>query len=167
MSHHTALVSQHPRRLDVQALILVAAGLLLAAYFLPTLKLTKIIFFTDTYSIWAGIAELWKSQHYLLAALVFAFSMLFPVAKLVGLAWVWYVPMTPVRREHAADWIGQLGKWSMVDVFVVAILIVLIKAQDLADAEAGIGIYLFAAAVILSMIASVSVERLARRPEPA
>ena len=162
MSEHRPLIAEHPGRVDVPILIVVSAGLLIGAYFLPTLKLTKVIFFTDTYSIWAGIAELWKGEHYLLAALVFLFSMIFPVVKLLGLAWIWVAPMAAARRDRAADWIGQLGKWSMVDVFVVAILVVLIKAQDLADAEAGIGIYLFAAAIVLSMIASVTVERLAR-----
>jgi len=48
-------------------------------------------------------------------------------------------------------------------VFVVAILVVPIKVRDVADASVGIGIYLFAAAVVLSMAVSTMVERLIRR----
>jgi len=55
-----------------------------------------------------------------------------------------------------------MGKWSMLDLFVVAMIVVLVKAKEVADAEAKIGIHLFAGAVLLSMIASMSVEKLSR-----
>ena len=78
----------------IPLLILTNIGLLIAGWSLPTLKLTKVIFFTSTYSIWAGIVELWKSHHYFLAALIFFFSMIFPTAKLLSLLSVWFVPLT-------------------------------------------------------------------------
>mgnify|MGYP006300077829 CR=1 FL=1 len=158
-----ALVEHFARRIDVPLMIVASAGLLVAAYMLPTLKLTKIIFFTDEYSIWAGIIELWKGKHPILAATVFLFSMVFPIAKLIGLTLAWIVPLNDRGRLRMAKAISWLGKWSMLDVFIVAMIVVLVKSKDLADAEAGIGIYLFAAAVILSMIASMSVEQLSRQ----
>ncbi len=63
-------MAAHPRRVDVPLMMLASAGLLVTAYFLPTLELTRVIFFTDTYSIWQGIVELWKSEYYILSAIV-------------------------------------------------------------------------------------------------
>jgi len=163
MAERRALVENYARRIDVPILIVASAGLLIAAYMLPTLELTKVIFFTDEYSIWAGIMELWKADHPILAVLVFLFSMVFPIAKLLGLTLAWVVPLSDSGRLRMAETISWLGKWSMLDVFIVAMIVVLVKSKDLADAEAGIGIYLFAAAVTLSMIASMSVERLSKR----
>ena len=160
-----ALVEHYPRRIDVPLLIVASAVLLVFAYLSPTLSLTKVIFFTDEYSIWGGIVELWQSEHPVLAVVVFVFSMVFPIAKLLALTVAWVVPMSVGFRNGFAGVVGQLGKWSMLDVFIVAMLVVLVKAKDLADAEAKIGIYLFGGAVLTSMFASLVVERLARRAE--
>lgn len=141
-------------------MVVAALGLLIAGLNLPTLKLTKIIFLTDTYSIWDGVWELWKSNHIGLAAIIFFFSILFPGIKLVGLLFVWFIPLEPEGRRHFLYWLGILGKWSMLDVFIVAILIILIKTKDIADASAQTGIYLFAGAIILSIIATMMIEKI-------
>ena len=144
-------------------MILTAVGLLIAGWSLATLKLTKVIFFTDTYSIWAGIMELWKADLYFLAGLIFFFSMIFPMAKLLGLMGIWFVPLEQETRSRYLDWLEMLGRWSMLDVFVVATLIVLIKSKSIVDANAAIGIYLFAGAVLLSMLTANIMNRMARR----
>jgi len=144
------------------AVIFAALGLLIAGWSLPTLKLTQVIFFTNTYSLWAGIMELTKAKHYFLAALIFFFSMIFPTAKLLGLMGIWFVPLDGQSRSRYLNWLELLGRWSMLDVFVVATLIVLIKSKDIVDASAQAGIYLFAGAVILSMLTTNVIYRLSR-----
>jgi paraquat-inducible protein A len=146
----------------IPLVILAAFGLLIAGWSLPTMKLTQVIFFTSTYSIWAGIMELWKAHHYFLAGVILFFSMIFPTAKLFGLMCIWFVPLTHGVRSRYLDWLEILGRWSMLDVFVVATLIVLIKAKDIVDANAEAGIYLFAGAVILSMLTTNVMNKLAR-----
>ncbi|MCF6149425.1 MAG: paraquat-inducible protein A [Candidatus Kuenenia sp.] len=141
-------------------MIVAALGLLIAGLNLPTLKLTKIIFFTDTYSIWDGVWELWKSNHIGLAVIIFFFSIMFPCVKLIGLLFVWFIPFAPEGRRHFLYWLGILGKWSMLDVFIVAILIILIKTKDIADASAQTGIYLFAGAIVLSIIVTIMIEKI-------
>ena len=146
----------------IPLLILTNIGLLIAGWSLPTLKLTKVIFFTSTYSIWAGITELWKSHHYFLAALIFFFSMIFPSAKLLSLLTVWFVPLTYETRAKSLNLLEILGRWSMLDVYVVAVLVVLIKAKDIVDANASIGIYMFAAAIFLSLLTTNLFNKLAK-----
>lgn len=151
------------RHWHIPIMILTAIGLLIAGWSLPTLKLTKVIFFTDTYSIWAGIMELWKADLYFLAGLIFFFSMIFPMAKLLGLMGIWFVPLEQQVRSRYLDRLELLGRWSMLDVFVVATLIVLLKSKAIVDANAAIGIYLFAGAVLLSMLLSNIMSRITRR----
>jgi paraquat-inducible protein A len=162
MSEKQSLKELNPLHWYMPIMILIAMGLLIAGWSLPTLKLTKVIFFTDTYSIWAGIMELWKADLYFLAGLIFFFSMIFPLAKLLGLMGIWFVPLIQDTRSRYLDWLELLGRWSMLDVFVVATLIVLMKSKAIVDANAAIGIYLFAGAVLLSMLAANIMNRMAR-----
>ena len=67
--------------------------------------------------------------------------------------------------HQVLHWLGILGKWSMLDVFVVAILIVLVKIGPLAKVEAQRGLYWFAGAILLSMITSMYVDSLAGKKE--
>jgi len=162
MPEKQSLMAIKRRHWYMPALILIALGLLIAGWSLPTLELTKVIFFTSTYSIWAGIMELWKSNHHFLAGVIFFFSMIFPTAKLLGLMGIWFIPLAKDKRSRYLDSLEVLGRWSMLDVFVVAVLIVLIKAGDVADANAAIGIYVFAGAIMLSMLTTNVIYKLAK-----
>jgi paraquat-inducible protein A len=163
MSEKQSLKELKSRHWYIPIMILTAMGLLIAGWSFPTLKLTKAIFFTSTYSIWAGIMELWKADLYFLAGLIFFFSMIFPMAKLLGLMGIWFVPLVQEARSRYLDWLELLGRWSMLDVFVAATLIVLIKSKAIVDAEAAIGIYFFVGAVLLSLLTANIMNRMARR----
>jgi paraquat-inducible protein A len=82
---------------------------------------------------------------------------------LAALSVLWAAPLDRVWRRRLLAVLGSLGKWSMLDVFVVSTLIVLIKSKDIADAHAGPGIYLFAGAVVLSMIVTEIIEHMAKQ----
>ena len=71
--------------------------------------------------------------------------------------------MARERIEQLYRFVAQLGKWSMLDVFVVAILIVLVKLGPLAKIQPQQGVYWFAAAILLSMITSMYIDSLARK----
>ena len=143
-------------------MILITIGLLITGWFLPTLKLTKAIFFTEEYSIWMGIVELFKTDHFFLAFIIFFFSMVFPLLKLVLLFIVCVYPLKQNAKVFLLNWLGKLGKWSMLDVYVVSIIIVLIKLKDVIGANASAGIYVFAAAIILSMLLTMRIEKIVR-----
>ena len=150
----------------VPAAILFSFCLLLTGLSLPLLYAQQLVFWKSTYSVWTGIVALWQEQERELAALLFFFSIIFPIVKLGALAALWFMRLAAEHRARLLHWLGILGKWSMLDVFVVAILIVLVKLGPLAKVEPRIGVYVFAAAIACSMLTTMHIERLARRSLP-
>jgi paraquat-inducible protein A len=150
-------------RQEVPLLIGVSCLLLAAGLLLPLMHVQKMVLWKNEYSVTTGVISLWEQGERLLAAVVFFFSVIFPIVKLVSLAIIWLWPLSDQYRQSVLHWLGILGKWSMLDVFAVAILIVLVKLGPLARIEPQAGVYAFALAIILSMLTTMYVTRLARR----
>ena len=144
-------------------LILASFALLLIGLSLPLMEVEKMVFWKNEYSVLKGVDSLWEQGQYLLAAILFFFSIVFPVVKLGALGLIWNVRLAEERRQIVLRWLGALGRWSMLDVFVVAILIVLVKLGPLAKVEPQVGVYVFCAAIVLSMLTSMYVESLAKK----
>ena len=160
----------HPTRTEIPWLIGFALLVLIAGLSLPILQVEKTVFFRhweNRYSVFLGVIELTKSGDWLLAVILFFFSMVFPFVKLAALIWLWFRKLTNEERTKALHWLSMLGKWSMLDVFAVAILIVAAKLRGLTQVQPRIGVYLFGAAIILSMLTTTQIERLAKRGKPA
>jgi paraquat-inducible protein A len=139
------------------ALIALPIGL-----FLPLLEVEKLYFWESRYSVLTGIFGLWESGDMLLALVLLCFSVLFPIFKLGTLLVLWWRPMT---SEVRATWLSRLewlGRWSMLDVFAVAILVVAAKLGIMAECRPQSGVYVFGAAVLLSMCANARLVALAR-----
>ena len=140
------------------ALLLTAAILYIPANVYPVM--TVISFGKgqpDT--ILSGVKELLHAGMWPLALLVFFASITVPVLKLLGLIFL----LISVQRR--STWrlsdrtklfrvIEQVGRWSMIDVFMISILIALVKLGNIATIEPGVGATSFAAVVIITMIAS-------------
>ena len=132
---------------------IVVAGLLVAGAFTPMFTFTSFYFFDDTFSLLSGIFHLLNEGEPLLFLLVFTFSILVPVYKMAMLSVLIYVPgLSGERRKQFLGHLFLLGKWSMLDVFVVALLVVTIRLGALADVSVHAGLYLFSAGVITSML---------------
>ena len=160
-----SLKDLHPDRRDVPVWIAAALAVLVAGLSLPILTVEKTVFWRhweNHYSVFVGIVELAKGGDWLLSLILFFFSMVFPFAKLFSLATLWYRRMSGAERAKTLHWLGILGRWSMLDVFVVAILIVAAKLRDLTQVQPRPGLYLFGLAIILSMLTTMHVERLAK-----
>lgn len=157
-----SLYQRNVRCYDVPLLIFASGAALVVGLSLPFMSIKQLIFWEDEYTLFTSIRGMWESEHYALACLIFFFSIVFPFAKVLALAGAWYVRMPAGKRERALHWLGMLGKWSMLDVFVIAILIVLTQSKGVVDAQAQAGLYVFALAILLSMVASVRIERLAK-----
>lgn len=141
-------------------LILGATVCLVLGLTLPIMRLTRFYVWTDVHSLISVVRELYLSGEYVLAGIIFVFSIVFPFVKLLYLLALY--SLREVRPGHSTRWLKRvsgLGKWSMLDVLVLALLIFYAKATNLADATSMPGIYLFAAAVILTMIATAIIEQ--------
>jgi paraquat-inducible protein A len=161
-----ALKDFYPRHLEVLPAIAAAAALLTTGLRLPVLTIRQ-LWKKNTFSVLSGITALADDKQMGLAALLFFFSIVFPIVKLVSLALLWSVPMTDKVRRRALHVLLLLGKWSMLDVFVVAIIVVAVKMGIWADAVPRPGIYYFAASILLSMLLTSFISHLARkRPTP-
>ena len=161
-SARQALRELHPRHAWlVPAALLCSTALLLTALSLP-LMYTQQVFWKSTYSVWAGVVVLWHEREFFLATILFFFSIIFPIVKLLALAILWFVRLRQDNRTRLLHWLGLLGKWSMLDVFVVAILIVLVKLGPMVRVEPRVGVYVFTAAIIASMLTAMYVDRLGR-----
>ena len=156
-----ALWQVHRKALDVPLLLVAASVALFFGLRLPLILVEKAVFLSNEYSVWTGVVGLWEDRSYLLAAVVFFFSFVFPIAKLFVLGWIWFAPTSATRRRAWLRHLENLGRWSMLDVFVVAILIVATKLGPLADVSPRPGIYWFCSAILASMLATIRVRRLA------
>jgi paraquat-inducible protein A len=149
------------RRHFALPLLIVASGVsLVMGLSLPLLYVEKMYFWEKRYSVAKGVFGLWDDGEHFLAGLVFFFSFIFPILKLVLLAWIWFVPMLTARRAEWLARLSALGKWSMLDVFIVAILVVASKLGAVADVRTEEGIYYFASAILGTMIACEWMRRL-------
>jgi paraquat-inducible protein A len=153
-----------PSGVAVPILLAVAFALFGLGIFLPFFHVTKFWVFKDAISVISGLITLFQAHEYFLFGILTLFTLIFPCVKLGLLAIVWTErthDLARVRRLH--EWVEHLGKWSMLDVFVVAILIVAMKSANVADLHIGIGLYLFTFSVITTQLTSSWISRLLRR----
>ena len=120
---------------------------------LPMFTLQKFFIINDTFSLMGGVIELFNKSEYLLAAVIFSFSVLTPLIKF-GLAWLVLSidEIDQEKRLFAVRKLATICKWSMADVFILAILAATIKLGGLATVKVHIGLAFFAAYVLLSML---------------
>lgn len=154
----------HPRKIDslsrTWALLLAAALLYIPANLLPVMNTTT-LFKVQKDTIISGVIYFWTTGSQGLAVLIFCFSILIPLLKVGSLCYlslsVWR-KSSHIRRQRAQLFrvIEFVGRWSMLDVFVVALMVGLVQFRSLAQIEAGPGAIAFGAVVVLTMMASHS-----------
>ena len=163
---HAGSIAGQARGLD--RLIGVAAVALMvlhvASVLMPAIRVDRLFFFTDIVTIWGAITALFDRGEIIIGTVLFLFTVLFPLLKLVAIIHLFASPsLIDGRLEKRTARLDALGKWSMLDVFVAALLIVSITATGLADARFLPGMYLFALTVILTLLLSTRIAVLARR----
>lgn len=139
------------------ALAVAAAVMLVPANLLPVLSTeTSGRLRTDT--IYSGTVSLWRHNLELIAIIVFTASILIPLFKLAGLGWLLLCTHrgTGDSRQLTRLYgvLDFIGRWSMLDVFLVAFLAGLVQFGGLSTVEPRSGIVAFAAAVVLTVLAT-------------
>jgi paraquat-inducible protein A len=157
-----AIDAVHARR--VRWLLLVALLLFVVGIIAPMLTISKFIVVTNTFSVLSGVTELLRNGNYVLFVVVAAFSIVLPLLKLGVLYRV------VARQRHAGEQLSRYlrlmhryGRWAMLDVMVVAVLIMTVKLGAIASIQVHYGLYVFGAAVLIIMLITGYVVRLTGR----
>ncbi len=127
--------------------------LFISSLFAPLFTLDKFYFFSNTVSLVSALLSLLEEGNVLLFLIIFIFSLLFPLFKLGIILYIWN-SQAGTMVQLLLKWIHHLGKWSMLDVFVVALMVVSIKFDSIAEMQIHYGLYLFFSAVLLTMLIS-------------
>ena len=154
----------HARRPDsltrTWALLITAALLYIPANMLPIMTVNS-LGQGDPSTIMAGVIQLVQHGMYPIAAVVFIASILVPTFKLVGIGLLLFSvqrhqPLSAQQRIVMYRFIEFIGRWSMLDIFVIAILVAVVNFGRLASVEANLGAAAFSSVVILTMLAAVT-----------
>jgi paraquat-inducible protein A len=137
------------------SLITLATGI-----FAPVMTFKKLIFYKNTFSIHTGLVTLFKEGEYILFLIIFVFTILFPVIKILLLGMIHYYRSWPEEKmKKLLHFLSLVSKWSMLDVFIVALLVVIVRLGITGRVEVQWGLYVFAVSVILS---TLTTQRLTR-----
>jgi paraquat-inducible protein A len=142
------------------ALVLTACILYIPANMLPMM-------YTDQLgkeyqaTIISGVIEFWEHGDYLIASVIFFASISIPIAKIISLLWLcWSVSRNSVTIRKKRTTLYRItefvGRWSMIDVFVVAITVALIHLGGILTIRPGGAALAFAGVVIITMMAARS-----------
>ena len=150
-----------PRSLShAWAFLISAAVFYIPANVFPIMSVTM-LGSTEADTILSGVSALIDAGEWPIAMVVFCASIVVPVFKLVVLAWVYTAAgmgvAGPLRQRTRIYRITELiGRWSMIDVFMVSILAALVKLGNIATVVPGFGAVAFCAVVILTMLSAMA-----------
>jgi paraquat-inducible protein A len=142
------------------ALLISAFILYIPANLLPVMQ-TGSIFGSQRDTIFSGVVYLWNTGSEPIALLILFASIMVPIAKLLALAWLvisvqrgsLWRPLERTKIYRVAEFIGR---WSMIDIYVVALLVTLVQFGGLAVIHPAGGAIAFGAVVVLTMIAAMT-----------
>lgn len=142
------------------ALLLTSILLYIPANILPIMH-TNILGSDEPSTIFGGVILLWKMGSYPIAVVIFVASVFVPVAKIVILCWLNYSVQAKQQHAHSERiyWYRItefVGRWSMIDVFVVAVLVSLIQLGNIMSILPGHAALAFCGVVICTMLAAMS-----------
>ena len=142
------------------ALLLAAIAMYLPANVLPIMTVTS-LGNTQSDTIMSGVIYFLKHGDWPLALVIFTASVLVPLLKMIALIYLLLSvqrksPLRKNQRTRLYRITELVGRWSMVDVFVVALMAALVQVGELATIQPAMGAVAFASVVILTMLAAMA-----------
>jgi paraquat-inducible protein A len=160
---HARLQSRFPQS-QQRVMAWLAAGLVayIPANLFPMLRTTQ-LFRTEDSTIIGGVAELIHHGAYAIAVIVFVASVVIPIAKFMVIAALAAILSRPHRKDphrlHKLHFAVELiGRWSMIDVFVVAIIVALVQFDVLIAVKPGFAAACFASSVVFTMLSAQALD---------
>lgn len=155
----SVLVEHKPYGAAVPAALALAALILyVPANLYPILRMTQYGTYSES-TVWDGVVLLAQSNQWLVAAVVFLASIAIPLAKLLGIFFLAATARAGTTRwararTRLARFIDVIGPWAMLDVFLLAVLVALVKLGQYATVLPGPGLVAFTCVVVLTILAS-------------
>ena len=142
------------------ALVLAASILYVPANLLPMMTTASLLGSQED-TILSGVIFLWQSGSWPLAAVVFFASVMVPLLKIIALVYLAASVqrrsrLRLVQRARLFRMVEFVGRWSMLDIYVITLLVALVRFQGLATIQAGPAAVAFGAVVVLTMFAAMS-----------
>jgi len=142
------------------ALLIAAMILYVPANLLPMMK-TSSLFGSQSDTIMSGVVYFWTSGSWYLALIIFFASVMVPLLKMIALMVLLVSVQRRSRwqREQRARLyrlVEFVGRWSMLDIYVVAVIVALVQLKALATIQPGPGAIAFGAVVVLTMFAAMT-----------
>lgn len=159
-----SLATRHPRDTPWLIVLWALTAISLAlGLIVPAVKVTKVRLFDSMHSVLTGIHDLWLSDSWPLAIVIAAFSVALPAVKLLVAGFLWLAPYHRTGPLHGIA--VAVGKWSMLDVLVVAIIVVSLQGDFFVRFRAQNGIYLFGASALFAMLLMSWIDRRRRQAD--
>ena len=159
-----SIIRNFPKQgVAINLLLLVSLACLVVGVSAPLLTLEKMYFFENTVSLLSTIKGLYLQQEWFLFYVIAIFSLCIPAIKIASL-----ILITNMQFEQGSfldktlQLIETFGNCSMLDVFVVALLLVSVKLGVLAKVDVHYGLYVFASSVLLTMGISLWIHKLSK-----
>ena len=142
------------RNFVLSFLIILATVFFALGIILPVIRFTTVYVWTNEHSIATIIWALFENQEYFLTVVLFLFSILFPFLKLFYLLTLVTSPDIPHEfRRRSISTMEWLGRYSMTDVMVLALMIFYVNSSGYTEASVQPGVYFFAASALITMLA--------------
>lgn len=127
-----------------------SAALLAAGMLLPAITVRR-LFMANEFSLAEAVFSFLEAGDWFLFLITFVFTMAFPIGKVAVCAGLWFLaPRGSGRAARLAHWLASLSKWSMLDVFVIALMVLVVDGRLLDSADVHAGVIAFTAGVLLS-----------------
>src|SRR5258706_348240 len=142
------------------ALLMTAVSLYIPANLLPMMH-TSSLFGSQSDTIMSGVVYFLTSGSWYLALIIFFASIMVPLLKMIALALLLVTAQLHShwqqdQRARLYRLVEFVGRWSMLDIYVVAVIVALVQLQGLATIQPGPGAVAFGAVVVLTMFAAMA-----------
>lgn len=127
---------------------------------LPMMTLTQFFVIDKPVSVLSGIWVSLDNRDYVMVAIIGIFTLLLPALKLLVLFLAFSQKAGSPLQRKLLHWMHEFGRWAMLDVFVVAVLLVGVKLGKFMQVELHNGLYFFAASVLIVMFLTHKANRL-------
>lgn len=152
-------------RILAAALLFVALAILVLNINRPILHVEKFWIFGNSVSIWSGMMALYHASEVFLGSLILVFSIVIPIGKnLLLIAFLVTEPWLGRRADWLVRLLSAIGRWSMLDVLIVAVIVVALRLGGIAHANILPPLYWFIASVLLTNAVSTTLEWRIKRP---